>query len=41
MNPLTGVIVMVDVAVWPVLEAVGEDADTVKPLTWKTMLPVG
>lgn len=32
-NPLTGVMVMVEVDVWPVLAAAGEVADIVKPLT--------
>ena len=40
-NPLTGVTVIVEVAVWPVLAAAGEVAATVNPLTWKTMLAVG
>ena len=37
---MTGVIVMVEVAVGPVLAAAGEVAATVNPLTWKTMLLV-
>jgi len=40
-NPLTGVIVIVEVTVWPVLAAAGEVPATVNPLTWNTMLPVG
>jgi hypothetical protein len=39
-NPLTGVMVMVEVVVWPASIASGEVAVIVKLLTWKTMLPV-
>jgi hypothetical protein len=40
-NPLTGVTVIVEVAVWPVLAAAGDVAATVNPLTWNSMLAVG
>ena len=36
-NPLIGVTVIVEVAVWPVLDAAVGDAEIVKPLTWNTI----
>jgi len=39
-NPLTGLMVMVEVVVWPGLTAGGEVVVIVKLLTWKTMFPV-